>query len=274
MSELDREAWNNICFSVKRAMTPTISPYVTPVSRIIEHDYGRLEGTGSYIEIQNTRYLLTNEHVGRARQTNPIAHQFHGSHDVFRLLTVMPYEPYPIDVAIAPIPDGIWNTCTHQAIPIPYSRLATTHNPVRRELLFTVGYTQQRSRFTFGHLMNYATPYLTQETDLPPHGTDPQYHFAVPYRPDQAQMDEPDEQTQPNPPGLSGSLVWNTRYFECERAGLPWSPAAAQVTGLVWGWRETCLIATRVEHLGLIALSNISREFQVTPPPATLPSVS
>jgi hypothetical protein len=127
------------------------------------------------------------------------------------------------------------------------------------ELLFMVGYSQQRSSFNFGTLHCGASPYVTQTTDLPPDKTDPQYHFAIHYRPDRSQSDEPRPRPQPNPPGLSGSPVWNTRYIEYATSARTWTPDAAQLTGLVWGWRETCLLVTKVDHLGLLALSRRSR---------------
>lgn len=54
----------------------------------------------------------------------------------------------------------------------------------------------------------------------------------------------------PMPAGLSGSLVWNTRFREVSAQGRLWTPADARVTGLLWGWHSPSgvLLATRIQH--------------------------
>src|SRR5688572_15049846 len=103
MSELalNPENWSAICLYVNEAMTDHIKPSITPISKVLEHDYGELEGTGYYVEIQNQKHLLTNEHVARALQTHSIAHQFYGTDIVVKCVKPMLVDPYPIDVAIS-----------------------------------------------------------------------------------------------------------------------------------------------------------------------------
>jgi len=54
-----------------------------------------------------------------------------------------------------------------------------------------------------------------------------------------------------NPAGLSGSLVWNTRYCEANRNGAVWNPEDAVVTGLLrrWDTETKTLLVLRVEQL-------------------------
>lgn len=96
---------------------------------------------------------------------------------------------------------------------------------------------------------------MTQETDLPSDRDlfKPDYHFSLEYKPDKAVCLKEGNRSQPNPPGLSGSLVWNTHSVEFFNNQLEWSPEAAEVTGIVWGWPSSnaCLVATRVEHIRL-----------------------
>jgi hypothetical protein len=51
------------------------------------------------------------------------------------------------------------------------------------------------------------------------------------------------------PPGLSGSLVWNTRRMECESQKKTWTPESTQVTGMLCSWIDSSpiVIATRIE---------------------------
>jgi hypothetical protein len=75
------------------------------------------------------------------------------------------------------------------------------------------------------------------------------YHFGVAYSPEKAQrINESGVSSSPglsNPPGLSGSLVWNSRRLECFYTGQPWDPGLSLVTGMIWGWPSSdYLIAT------------------------------
>ena len=51
-------------------MIEEIKGFTTPISRVIEHDYGELEGSGSYVEIDGGKFLVTNEHVAARRSTH------------------------------------------------------------------------------------------------------------------------------------------------------------------------------------------------------------
>jgi len=234
-------------------MSDHVRPFLTPISEVLDTNNGEHLTTGAYIEICAKRYLMTNEHVARVMKQHPITHQLCGSNDVIRSVNPMVACPAPIDVALAAIDDGIWAHCAHNAAPIPLSRFAVTHRPVPGELLFTVGYGGSHSKFLFDTLVSPASPYLTREAQmLATHG-DPAYHFALPYAPDRALSPEAHPRGLPTPPGMSGSLVWNTHFVELirARARADWSPSMAQVTGLVWGWPDVYLIATKVEHLPL-----------------------
>jgi hypothetical protein len=228
-------------------------PYVTPISRVIANDEGELLGSGSYCEYFGNKYLITNEHVAKHMTHKPIAHQFfHSDNDyVIRLINQFLCIESPTDVAISLIDDSNWNICNHDALAIPVSRFAQRHEPVKGELLFFVGYSGERSKFFFGTLNSPATPYLTQETELPREWDKAEFHFALHYPPDLARRVDGSTLGLPNPHGFSGSLVWNTRRVECLQTGEEWTPECAQVTGIVQSWYSSnaCIIATRVEHI-------------------------
>ncbi len=251
-----RYQWNSTCFAVNEAMAAHVRASITPISKVLSNDHGELEGTGSYVEIHGKPYLITNEHVARVLQTHSIAHQFHGSDNVVRCLHPMLAQSAPVDVAISAIDDRIWHMFAHTATPIPLSRFATRHNPVPGELLFIAGYSGDRSAFWYNTLISRGMPYLTQEIMMSADHGNAEYHFALHYNPERASSPVDRAEGLPTPPGLSGSLVWNTRFVERKQAGVDWTPTDAQVTGIVWGWPSggSCLIATKVEHLGLMDL--------------------
>lgn len=248
-----QQNWETMCHQVVQKMLEHVRHFVTPISKVINHDHGEAWGTGSYIEINSRRFLITNEHVAKKLISHSIGHQFCESDSVVRCLNPMVALPAPEDVAVALIEEDVWNICQHRAATIPYTRFAPKHAPVDGELLFMAGYSGERSFFSFGTLVSPGTPYLTQEVVMPTTEGDPVFHFALHYLPDKASSTEERARGLPDPHGFSGSLIWNTRFVEVTSVGGVWTPEDAVITGIVWGWPsgEGCLIATRVEHFSL-----------------------
>lgn len=156
-----------------------VNGFTTPISRVIEDNYGELEGSGSYVEIEGDKFLVTNQHVAACRTTNPLAHQFAGCSDVYRTLHPFVCVTYPNDVGLCAINDSIWSRTPHRARPIPFSRFVSRHSPVENELLFLCGYSGDTSRFVFGQLNCQRLEYLAQECQMPTSHGDPAFHFAI-----------------------------------------------------------------------------------------------
>jgi hypothetical protein len=255
-----REQWTRICAEVARQMTEWVRPFITPISKVISHDYGELVGSGSYIALNDSIWLMTNEHVGRHMQVQSLAHQFNGNDTVVRCTNPMVGREYPYDVAITKIDSQVWGICQHQALPIPATYFASSYLPSKGELLFLAGHSSDRASFYFGSLVARATPYITQEGKMPENLGDAAFHFALPYQPDLAIPAADQAAGLPRPPGLSGSVVWNTRYAEVTQLERGWTPEDARVTGIVWGWpsSDACLLATKVEHFSLRELLKLS----------------
>jgi hypothetical protein len=210
---------------------------------VIDHDYGGAWGTGYYIELLQQRYLLTNEHAAQALTQNSLGYQFLDDECVYRATNPFQAYEWPFDVAVSRIDPQTWTNRPHASAPVPEDKWALAHAPVDGEILFLKGFSGSQSRFLFGSLFSNATSYGCQQIPLPADDQrfDSRFHFAVDYRPDRATP--LDGRDLPNPPGFSGSLVWNTRFVERSINNGPWSVDCAQVTGLVWGWpsSEGCL---------------------------------
>lgn len=251
VSPEQRDEWDLMCQQTTLAMKAHCLRYITPVSRKISETEGELEGSGAYIEFAAKRLVITNEHVLRDWQRRQFAHQFGSCERVFRLAVPLGLEPHPVDAAICEIPDALWQAHLHQAGVVPASRLAARHDPLPGELLFFCGFPQQRSQFLFEHLTSRATPLLTQELPAPPIDDVHPNYFLMPYVPERVQFAEPGGVPLSTPPGLSGSLVWNTRRVECMAQNREWSPALAQVTGMLCRWDSaiSAVYAVRIEVL-------------------------
>ncbi len=246
MSEAE---WKQLCREVTEAMKDEASPYITPVSHALSNDEGEHIGTGGYIEYQGRRLLLTNEHVLRPRGGLGLAHQFHDCEDVIRLSDPIAVEPPPIDLALCEISDAAWDRA-HASLALPERRLAQNSDHVERELFFFIGYPGGRSIFLFSTLVSRSTPLLTQEP-VPLPDDLKRHQFALFYNPERGERVDHSTLPLPEPNGLSGSLVWNTRRVEFLQNGQPWTPGDAQVCGILCRWlgADTAVVGTRIQEI-------------------------
>ncbi|HCG7555402.1 TPA: hypothetical protein NJ381_004690 [Vibrio parahaemolyticus] len=257
------EEWNEICADVSIQMAEHIKQYVTPISKVLSPDSGKHLGSGSYIEIDQRKYLITNEHVAKHLKTNSLTHKFWNDETIIKLTNPVVSLGHPVDVAISEIEESSWSVSNHESLPIPFGRISKEHAAVEHELLFFAGYSGERANFYFGFLNTPGTPYLTQEMPFPENvaEADPNYHFALHYSPDKATSVD-GTSSLPDPHGFSGSLVWDTKYVACMQSGKEWCPEMAEVTGIAWGWpsSEACILVTKIEHLNITQLVQASIE--------------
>lgn len=248
------DEWARICSEVADAMTAHTRPFVTPLTS--SSDWGvHLVGSGSFVMFEGRCILLTCEHV-RARGGGD--YLLYGSEDD------VPKHPGPwseddrpsLDVAIAEMSDPLWNATRHSAMSIPYGRFASKHQPVQKEeLLFFRGFAGENARYAFGMHEANGTGYCSQQKQVSD-ASDPSM-FEIFWQPQEAKfaLGAKDEARRAikfdDPGGFSGSLVWNTRYLECQKDGRAWTPESAVVTGLLRRWDPDTktLLVWRVENL-------------------------
>jgi hypothetical protein len=242
--------WKKINDQVTDAMLAHTKPFVTPLSTETQTTI-RLVGTGTYIQYKECRILLTCEHVARER---PIHYRFHGSADVFEHTKPWTMDKHPIDAAFGLIGEPAWKACAHQVATVPYRRFAKAHAVIEQaELLFFRGYAGENARYGFGVHQTNGSGYCTQEKANSGDG----HIFELFWEPEHTQFSSAsssDAQAEikfEDARGLSGSLVWNTRYLEVSRQNRAWSPEDAVVTGLLRRWDEDTktLLVWRIEHL-------------------------
>lgn len=256
--QMDRAEFDRLCAEVANAMKEFAMPYVTPISKVLSDQEGEHLGTGTYLDMSGTNYLITNEHVASHLKTSQLGHQFDQDENVYRITGPFKAKEYPTDAALSPIKPEVWSKHAHASRGVPCEKVALKHDPVQHELLFMMGFSGERSKFLALHdaLHSIASPYLTQEIPLellekePPEDWRSEYHFCLNYKPDLATT-VGRGYGLPKPPGFSGSLIWDTRRILCLRQGSTWTPDCAVITGIVWGWpsKSACLVATRIEHV-------------------------
>lgn len=221
---------------------------------------GQLQGTGSFVRLAGRNLVLTCHHVEREATTG-------GQHLVvagvgegqgLRLDSPFSTAKLPIDAAAAAIEPEDWIRNFPNALAVPQASLAATHTPEHEEALCIFGVPGDEAKALYGQHVGRGLSALLVEC-APPAGLtravrafNPKYHFCMPYSPATLTA-VPGSRVSvlPMPAGLSGSLVWNTRFREVSAQGRLWTPADARVTGLLWGWHSPSgvLLATRIQHV-------------------------
>jgi hypothetical protein len=260
---MNHAQWDAYGESVTEKMRQHAQPFLASVFAVHSFDEGSLLASGNYLQLANKPYLLTNQHVAKALETHPLAHQLADDEYAVRLSNPFQALSDPIDVAVSRIDDARWNSEKNQKKALPVSRLAERHETADGELLFIMGFSGERSHFSpaFGTVFSTGTPYSTQEAPLPD-GYISDLHFALRYSATGARSLDGSNRGLPVPRGFSGAFVWNTRAVECFHSGRSWTPDEARVTGLVWLWDTgaACLVATRIEHVRYFLLQAVRQE--------------
>ncbi|MCK1394308.1 hypothetical protein [Bradyrhizobium sp. 1] len=231
-------------------MYEAVSNFTVPIALSMNDKGGKHLGTGSFVGLGGTTALVSCEHVLGKRKNNILTHWVR---DQDRYIAIDGPEAYivePIDAAAAGISPVLWDEHWRKSDAIPEDRLAIVHDAVPNELFFVFGFAEENSEFFFDTLRVDGTAYLCREAKLPSQPRlDQQIHFELEYNRDLATKVFGDHDL-PNPSGMSGSLVWNTRFMECAMVGKDWTPGYSDVAGMVWFWNENDVIAaTRVEYI-------------------------
>lgn len=245
------DQWNAAMPQLTKDMTAHLAEYRTPIFKD-QGTFGEGWGSGSFVEIDGTTHILTNEHVATVRHAGEkLGFKLKDLDELASVVGNHVERGWPWDLAILPVTQAIWTAATHWSKAIQVEQLALAHTPYPTEVFAFSGFAGERTGFHFSTLSLEATTSLAREVPLPKDDRwDPRFHFGLDYRPDLATSILGDRGL-PKPPGLSGSTVWNTCFVEAKVKGIPWTPELARVAGIVWGWSSTngFVVATRVEHV-------------------------
>jgi len=267
--------WQLLSRSVQDVMINAVKPTVSPLSVSEDLNSGSALGTGSYFAFRGTPYLITAEHVVADARGATIAH-LPVPDDYYEAFT-NPFRrsSWPVDVAVIRL--STWPTQFSARQALNTSCFDTCYKPAIRELLFWIGFpgstagrheplTELRIRRSlFGVLPSSGLPILSQSTEIPgfdPSSFDPDRHFLVCYPTTAISRAGGPEVELRNPHGMSGSLIWDTKWVAAAEAGIEWTPDMARVCGLAWGASENpnVLIATKIEYIRPVLLQFLREE--------------
>ncbi len=126
--------WDELAANTTTRMSEYARPFVTPIGRMLSETEGVHEGTGSFIERQGERFLLSNDHVASAMTSNQLTIGFHGTDDLVRVVGNAHAYGAPQDVALWRLSEENWSAVPHMAATIPESKFAPEHAPVSGEM--------------------------------------------------------------------------------------------------------------------------------------------
>ena len=258
-----KEEWEAALPKLALAMTDLLRRYRTPI--FIDHgDHGEPHGSGSFLKLGERMFVLTNEHVVRARRSGArLGIRFDGQDDLICLMGNHIELPWPWDLALIPVSDDAWTVREHTALAITVDQILPVHAAAPTEVFAVAGFAGERTHFWFGEMQFGATTSLAREVELADHPEiDQRFHFGMAYLPGQA-TSVVGNLGLPDPHGMSGSAVWNTRFVEARLSGQEWSVDLPAVAGVIFGWPsgQGAIAATRAEHLRSFLLGAITADF-------------
>lgn len=255
------DEWNREAPEVARQMHYFAQQFSTVIPKHLG-DHGQAWGTGAYVRMADKVFIITNEHVARARSsTQTLLHKLNGREDFYPIVGDHASFGPPLDIALLPVSMEIWEKENHSSKAITLDMISIAHATAPTELLMFAGFAGDGSSFHFEMLFTPGTTSTSREISLPEDDRfDNRFHFGLDYKPDLASK-VVGTRDLPRPPGFSGSIVWNSGFVESRITGEAWSPELARVTGIVWGWPSThgCLVATRSEYVRSFLLAALEQ---------------
>jgi len=264
---ISRSEWNECCSRVAQLMTEFVVPCVTPLTMSEEQGVGVAWGTGNYVSVRSSPWLLTADHVSSVPSGARLAHLPCAGEDYVGLPETQDRAPFPIDAASFPLPQlsGLPNPDPSRFLPEDY--IGDRFDPVPKELFFWLGFpgyysnrddapTEARLKVTrFDQLTTEFKPVVTQAIPadvVVEHGAfDCEIHAAMHYPSEGTSVADGNIRPMPLAKGMSGSLLWDTNFVRAQLDGTPWGPEMARVCGVLWGVVDTpkAILVTKIEHV-------------------------
>jgi len=212
-----------------------------------------LLGSGTFVDLGGAPFLLTASHVTQERLNEKYVELFHFAGENRRMINLhykLHESPEPTDLAMLRVDEDIFDGTSLKALNL--ERFAQKTEISGEDLLFVHGFPGKSS---------YAIAFTEENTLIAtsqPYGCflgtacgehfEPEHNFAVTYPMMVPIASERSPVSLPMAKGMSGSALWKVNKPE---AGEEWSPALAQVIGVVYrqDLPEHSLLTTKVEYV-------------------------
>lgn len=273
---MDIGEWESICEFVVNEMAKHVPKFTTPISLSHEHGRGEGWGTGNYFKFCDHPFLLTNQHVLQHEKGSTLAHLPGPTDDYVALNGTRKTWALPLDIGIERL---TVTPCGPNRELLTTSVLDQNFCPQEGEILFWFGYqgtlakrhdviTDAKVRYNWfdGPLVMPGLPMASQQ-DSGLHVDvamfDSAKHVMVHYPSSAKRAPGAIEEDLPNPKGMSGSLLWDTKYLSCHSLGEPWDATKARVCGVLWAAHDDpeVVVATKIEHIRTVLRQHLNAEY-------------
>lgn len=236
-----------------------VDQFICPINYIPRGDLrippGDHHGTGWFIEKNSIPHLCTCEHVAKYEAYGTLGYAPYGGSFGVNVGSKFSLNKHPIDFAMADI-SSTWAHICHRGKLIPKEKFAAVHQPAEGELLYFQGFPGADTNSAFGqHNVKALSAFLYEV--VPPEELynetplfEDKLHICMAWSPANATPLTPHANVLSTPPGMSGSILWDTGYIKAKNEDRDWSINDIKVTGIVWGASsKACVItATRIEN--------------------------
>lgn len=244
------------------AMARFTAPFITAIYDVIDKKSGQLTGSGTFINLRGSPYILTAGHVAYEALTHQgLAHSTKDGSPPGFISNPLKLAGHPYDIGVVRLDDGVLRDTPHTCAPSAY--LAADSSGVESDVLFVHGFPGRRSKpiALFQSVFSTSLPYGAATSISQYSWFDPSLHIALGYSP--AGMID-GNLSQPEfvePFGLSGSALWKTNRAGTSSAG--WKPEQARIVGILFAWDQKAhsLIAIRIEVIRDFLLRFLREEF-------------
>jgi hypothetical protein len=144
-----KEEWNAAVPGVTREMTKYLAGYRTPVFKDCG-EYGDGWGSGSFVEVRGSKFILTNEHVAAPRRSGKnLGFQLANQETLVSVRGNHVEQAWPWDLALLPVSDAGWSDLKHSSDAIEAEQIALAHTPVPTEIFAFSGFAGEGASFNF-----------------------------------------------------------------------------------------------------------------------------
>lgn len=248
---MTKEEWHDKCDEITNLMVQYVRPYVSPLF-ITSSSPRKLIGSGSFIVYEENNAVLTCEHVSGSKKLDFFLRGNTAAHELGKIITSCSKD---LDLELIGMKPDNWCGVEHSSKSLTHSLFAEEHSPKsKEEVMFIQGFSDENSGSGYGDEIPISTGLATQ---VQASTTSNIKNFEIPWSPNKETYPSGTESSLRErhvhkiPSGMSGTLVWNTRYLEVSRQGIKWKPEHARITGIVHRWDKDTksLICLKVEKI-------------------------
>jgi hypothetical protein len=235
---------------IGQAMAHYTYPYLAQIFEVQSRNRGRFLGSGTFINLGGTPYLLTASHVPADCTVRKWAHSLGDATPPTIVPNPWQCLSFPEDLALARL--DVENFAgQHRVRMLEPNLFANNCEDLNGDFIFLHGWPGELSKELWSLARGIASktfPYTTCLGTSSRSWFDHGIHFAVDFRVEAQTQEGGGQANVPSPHGMSGSAVWKTNWNHYKK---DWRPEHARVIGVAFDWDQSghAITCTRIERV-------------------------